>query len=267
MTSTYRLSRTLWIILALLTVAAAGIGVFAPRIYDGVITPVIEPGVFTQDLVSLIGAAVLLLLAVTSGETQLRRQAIAHGIIGFLFYAFSIYAIERVYTDLYPLYLIIVGLSLFTIVQSVAAARSEQTVEVSVPAYARVAASVFAILIAIMFNFIWISQLLPLIAERNRIDFLYSIYVIDLSFVMPAFVVAAVSALRQRQLGLLGLPSLFVLGAGILSPLAIAELIKPSRYGLAFIAGEFWLYLILTVLFVLFAGAYLALTRESTRGS
>jgi hypothetical protein len=258
-TSQFRLNRNLWLVLAILTLGAAGVGAVAPGIYEGLLSPVTEPGVFTQDIVALLAALLLAVLAVVTKEHHLRRRSVAHGVLGFLFYAYGIYAIERVYSALYPLYLAILAGSLYVLIQGVAIALPERAGALKLPKPVRIAAAVYAIVIAIMFNVIWLSQLVPLIQSRDRIDYLYSIYIIDLSFIMPAFIVTAISAWRNHQLGLIGLPSMFVLGAAILSPLASAELIKPARYGLDFSSGEFWLYLALTILFLAFAVVYLAI--------
>lgn len=262
----FRLTRILWVVLAVLTLAAAGVGVFAPQIYDGLVSSAIEPGIFTQDLVALVAALLLIFLAAVTGEHHLRRRSVSHGIMGFLFYAYGIYAMERVFSVLYPLYLAILAMSFFVLVRDIATAQAERVGRLEVRRAVRIPSAVFAIVIAVMFNIIWFSQLIPLIAARDRIDFLYSIYVIDLCFIMPAFVLLAISALRNRRLGLIGLPAMFVLGAGILSPLAIAELLKPSRYSMALNPGEFRLYLVLTLLFLLFAAVYLAVATVRVPG-
>jgi hypothetical protein len=116
-----------------------------------------------------------------------------------------------------------------------------------------------------MFNVIWFSQLVPLLQESDRIEYMYSIYVIDLSLVMPAFVIAAIMAIRCHHIGLMGIPALFVVGAGILGPLALAEAIKPIRYSIPSNTGDFLLYLILSVLFLVFASVFIAALKTSNR--
>jgi Zn-dependent protease with chaperone function len=80
---------------------------------------------------------------------------------------------------------------------------------------------------------------------------------IDLVFIMPTFVLTALWLLRGRALGIVGIPALFVLGIGILSPLALGELLAPVRFGRPMNLGEFWLYSTLSLSFVIFAAVYL----------
>jgi hypothetical protein len=129
----------------------------------------------------------------------------------------------------------------------------------------RIVGAVYGILIAVMFNVIWFSQLVPILQKGERIDYMYSIYIIDLSLVMPAFVIAAIMAIRCHPSGLMGIPALFLVGAGILGPLALAEAIKPIRYGMLSNMGDFLLYLILAVLFLVFASVFIAALKTSSR--
>jgi hypothetical protein len=101
-----------------------------------------------------------------------------------------------------------------------------------------------------MFNFIWISKLIPLLQTGERIEYTFSVYIIDLVFIMPAFVISALLAVRKRAVGIVGLPALFILSVGILRPLALAELLKPLRYGMPVNLNEFWLYSVLSMMFL-----------------
>jgi hypothetical protein len=247
--------------MAALSLVAAGSGGFDPSIYDGLVTDAIRPGVFTQDLVAIALSVVLGLLAFSGRSHPIRKRVVAHGILGFFFYAYGIYAIERIYNAFYPLYLILFGGSLFVLIHSVASVPNEATDHLTIPWWARLIGAGYGLLIAVMFNVIWFSALVPLLESGHRIDHMYSIYVIDLSFVMPAFVIASVLAWHRHPVGLMGLPSLFVLGVGILSPLALAEWIKPLRYGLPRDVGGLGLYGALAATFLILAFAFLVAMR------
>ncbi|TFC04389.1 hypothetical protein E3O42_05185 [Cryobacterium adonitolivorans] len=70
-------------------------------------------------------------------------------------------------------------------------------------------------------------MLIPLMRDRDQIDSLYSIFILDLGFIMPAFLILAVLALSNHGVGLVLLPSLYVLGFTLIFSLALAELVKP----------------------------------------
>jgi hypothetical protein len=259
-------NRVLWIVTSVLAIVAAAVGVLRPAIYDGVVAENIVPGVFTQDLVVFAGAMALLVLALMDTPARVRSRIVIAGILGFFFYAYGVYAMEQVYTELYFVYLAILGLSLFTIASTLVSLDYERLADYRLPPFVRVACSAYAIFVAIMFTFIWTGALIPLIRDGFRKEFTFSIYIIDLSFVMPAMAVSGVMALRRKPLGIVGVPALFVLGAGILSPLALAELLKPALYGRPTIPGELWLYLVLSVVFVGLTVLYLATLRAPKAG-
>lgn len=253
--------RIIWIVSAGLVILCAAVGLIRPTVYTRVISSDIEPGVFSQDAVALLAAVVLLFLAVIYKGTNLRQRISAHGILGLFFYAYGIYTIEQVYTWLYPAYLAIFSLSAYGLVYGITAMHRDRLEGSELPSGFRIAGAAFGIIIALMFNVIWFMQLIPLIQTANRIEYTYSVYVIDLCFVMPAFVISSLLALRNRTLGLTTLPSLFVVGIGILSPLVFAELIKPARYGMAVDRSALMLFSILTILFIIFFVLFLTSLR------
>ena len=88
--------------------------------------------------------------------------------------------------------------------------------------------AIFSILIAVIFTFLWTAALVPLMRDHDRIEFLYSIYILDLCFVMPAFFITAVMGLRRMPLGILMAPAMMITGFFVIFPLGLNELAKPS---------------------------------------
>ncbi len=252
------LNRMLYGLTGLLSLIAAVIGVLNPGMYDpAIVLTRIMPGVFTQDLLVIVGALAMIALAVSMRPDSYRATTVILGILGFFFYAYGIYAIEQVYTALYPLYLAILALTFYTMALSLASLDRPAIRALRLPKAVRYASSGYGVLIAIMFNIIWISQLIPLLRTHDRIENTFSVFIIDLVFIMPSFVITAYLTIRKRALGVIGLPALFIVGVGILSPLALAELLKPSRYGQPLNPGEFWLWAVLSLVFLVFTVVYL----------
>lgn len=251
------INKVMWVATSSLVLLASTVGILKPSIYEGVVAESIVAGVFTQDLVALVAAVVVIILALSANPQSFRKFIVIIGIFGFFFYAYGIYAMEQVYNWFYPIYLAIFSGSTFSIALSLASLDLRAISSVELPGWLRWAAALYGILIAFMFNFLWLGQLIPLLQAGDRIEHTFSIFIIDLCFVMPAFVITAVKTLRSKPLGEVGLPALFVLGVGILSPLALAELIKPTRYSLPMDVGQFALYLFLSISFGLFATVYL----------
>jgi multisubunit Na+/H+ antiporter MnhF subunit len=220
-------NRLLWSITAVLAIVAAGWGVLSPSIYDGVVEPSLRPGAFAQDIISVIAAAVLLTLSTRQRSHRIKVQIVALGLLGYLFYGYGIYAIERAYNGLYLIYLAIFALAFWSLLIAGASLRHEILARSSLPRSNRLVSASGAILQPAIFYPLWIGMLLPLMSFGERIDSLYSIFILDLCFIMPAFLVLGVMAYRNRSLGLTLLPAMFVLGFTLIFSLALAEVVKP----------------------------------------
>lgn len=85
----------------LLTLFVSVVGIWEPDIYTGIVAPSIIPGAYSQDLMSAAAAITLLCLSLTRRSDPPKRQIIALGLLGYLFYAYGIYVIERAYNGLY----------------------------------------------------------------------------------------------------------------------------------------------------------------------
>ena len=253
--------KPLFVVIAGLAFLASAAGVLFPRMYDPVVPASIQPGIFTQDLVVAIGSLVAMALAAGLGPRDVRKAVTILGILGFFFYAFGIYGIEQVYTPLHVVYLAVWAASFYALAYGLVSLDGDEIARWELPSWLRRGAAGYGILVAVVFNVLWIGQLIPLIRSADRIEYLFSVYVIDLVFIMPAFAIAAVLALRRRWLGVVGIPALFVLGVGILSPLALAEWLKPVRYGMPTDAGGLALFGGLAASFLAFTGIYFAAWR------
>lgn len=252
-----KFGRILWSISGLLAIVAALIGVMNPTIYSLVITSELLPGVIAQDVVTIIASVILLLLAVRIDETDTTKQMLILGIMGYLFYGYGLYVIERLYNIIYLLYMAIFSLSVYTILYNAANIKRSSLDTITIPRSIKNASAVYLVVNAIVFNLLWISQLLPLMQSGQKIEFLYGVYILDLCFVMPLFMIASISALRNRGPGLLVTPVLLVFGFLVLIPLALTELSKPLFYGLPMELEGMALFLTLSMLFLMLAFLYL----------
>ena len=249
-------NKILWLITASLSLIAALIGVFDPGIYSKVISRSLVPGTFSQDLMTIIASIILFLLIVFTKQEDAKKQIVILGILGYLFYAYGIFVIERVYTVLYLVYMAIFALSFWSLLHGVATIRQEilHTVTLTRPIrYVSVAGS---LLQPLLFYPLWISALLPLMETGRKIESLYSIYILDLCFIMPAFLILAIMTLKKRGLGLVLTPAMFVLGFTLIFSLVIGELAKPL-YQLTPDLSALTMSLLLSLLFLVLAGFHL----------
>jgi hypothetical protein len=66
------LNRTLFVLTGILALVAAGVGVLDPGMYDPVVSARIVPGVFTQDLLVIAAALVMIVLAALMRQDDYR---------------------------------------------------------------------------------------------------------------------------------------------------------------------------------------------------
>jgi hypothetical protein len=132
--------------------AAALVGVFKPSIYEKVVSNDILPAVFGQDLMTIVASIIILLLAIRIRREDSKKQIVILGILGYLFYAYGIYVIERLYSVLYYLYMAIFGLSFWSMAYGVAKIHPEILQKVQVPGLMRNVSVGFSLLVALVFS-------------------------------------------------------------------------------------------------------------------
>ena len=83
------------VLIGVLALSAAVTGITIPGIYSGIVSPELLPGAYSQDLISAVVSVAVILLAWTSRNTRPKGQILQLGLLGYLFYAYGIYVIER----------------------------------------------------------------------------------------------------------------------------------------------------------------------------
>ena len=167
-------------------------------------------------------------LALLGARVGPKAELVGLGLLGYLFYGYGIYVIERVYNVLYLNYLAIFGIAAWLVVLGAVdvvhytADRASLTRQ-----FSKISAG-GALLPPLIFYPLWISMLIPIMVTREQIDSLYSIFILDLVFIMPAFLLVAVGQFRGRSWAVLLAPVMFILGAVLIFSLALGELVKPA---------------------------------------
>jgi hypothetical protein len=126
-----------------------------------------------------IGAAIFMeILAVGAREQDIVAELVVLGIVGFVFYGYGIYVIERLYTALYLVHMAIFGLSLYALVYGVASMRVEALQRVELLGIVRWVAVGVLLFVAIMFDALWIGRLVPMMQSGQKAEFYYSILIL-----------------------------------------------------------------------------------------
>lgn len=226
-----------------------------PSIYEEVIFLEYRPGAISQDMVTVVAAGVILLLSFRIRERDSRRQIVVLALLAYLFYGYGVYSIDRTYNFLYFNYLALFGLSFYSITYGISSIDDSARREARLSRRLRITSVVFSLLIVIFFSSLWVSRLISLIQQAQKPEFAYSVFILDLSFIMPAFVILAVMVARNQGLGLLLTPGIYLLGFIVLLPVGLGEFLKP-RYGLQVEPGGVLLYLGTSLPFLILSVIY-----------
>ena len=232
-----KLAKIFWTITTAFTFLAALGGVLFNGIYVGLFPADFLPGAFPQDVLTILVCIFLFVLIATTRESDIKKQVVILGLLGSFFYLYGIFTMERVYNGFYLLYAAVFASSFWTIIYSLSGFRSAAFASLRLNNGIRKTTAITSIVIAVLFTFLWTMSLIPLMKAHNRIDFLYSIYILDLCFVMPAFFITAIMSLLKMPLGTLIGPAIMILGFFVIFPLGLNELAKPSA-GLAINYGS-----------------------------
>ena len=169
---------------AILVLICALPGLFAPGFYR-LVNPVLLPGSYGQDWMSLAIMPVFL-WAIQAGKAgSLRGLIVWIGLLTFYLYAYALYAFGPQYTALYPLYVAILGLSVFALVM---ASLSLDTSTFDSHLRGRLPIRwIIALFGAIVLSLapVWIAMMLKAI-QGGTPSLFTTIHVLDLAFVFPA---------------------------------------------------------------------------------
>lgn len=242
-------NKKLWLLNAVLSLLISLIGLTNQDIYSKVVSQQILPGVISQDLITAIISILLILIALRVKEKEIKIQIVALSFLAYIFYAYSIYAIEQLYNSFYLFYLLLASLSFWSLVVALANYENNFLKEVNLNKYLKYLTITFLIFIPILFYFLWTSQLLPLMAAGEKQEFTFSIYILDLIFVMPAMLITVVILIKNKSLGYLMAPLLFFKAFTLLFSVALGSFLRPF-YNVNFIAEEAFFYLILSLIFL-----------------
>lgn len=160
-----------------------------------------------QDWGNLLAVVVLVVAALRHRMGSQRAGLVWLGTVLYLTYAFIVYAFAVHLNYLFLGYVAVLGVSAWAMVFTVHSIRNPA---IRYPhGRARTVAAWVLIVIGVMFAGLWLSELVPALLEGTLPASLVEaglwvnpIHVIDLSTVLPAFIITGIGSLRSRELGL-----------------------------------------------------------------
>jgi hypothetical protein len=247
-----KLNKTLWLLVACLSLIAASIGVFNQDVYSQVVTSKLLPGTVAQDAITIIAGLVLLILSLTTRKADIRKPIIIVSLLAYLFYGYGIYVIERLYNSLYLLYMAIFALSFWSIVYGLVSINRDVARNVSVAKWLGYLSAGSLLFTGLLFYFLWTAQLWPLMQTGTRVEHTYSIFILDMALVLPALIISAILIIRKNALGSIFAPILFFKAFTLLFSVGLGGLLQPL-FGQTVPVGETAFYMVLSVVFLALA--------------
>lgn len=158
-------------------------------------------GSIAQDISMLLVSMILFCLSIYFLLKYSSKVLIAIiGLIWCEFYAFGLYVIQGQYTDIYYLYLVIFGLSIYGMIFGVLSFSGIKEEDVMLPKTIIRWVGGFLSTILIMMIPLWILRMIPNIMANNPAE-TYGVFVMDLGIVFPAMGVITVMLFRNKALG------------------------------------------------------------------
>ncbi len=129
-----------------------------------------------------------------------KRFIIILGLTGYFFYGYGLYAMQGQYTSIYLIYLIIFGLSLYSLIFGLLSFEPEAVNSYQLPGGLRKSIVIFLIVILVVLVPLWILFLSIDIANHVARD-TYGVFVLDLCVVFPALGLIVSQLLRNKPFG------------------------------------------------------------------
>jgi hypothetical protein len=215
--------------IAVLMAIASASGLFIPDLYRD--APSLVAQAIGQDAITLaVALPVLVVTAIFTGRGSKRARLIWLGMLVYAAYTYASYAFGIRFNPLFLIYVALLGCSTYALIGALAttdlagmkAAFTERTPVRSV--------SIFLLVVAALFYLMWLSEAIPasltgIPPESVQEDGTPTnvIHVLDMAWLLPAVIIAAVNLWRKRPLGYTLAPAL--LANLVFLPLAILSMI------------------------------------------
>ncbi len=221
---------------ALLAAAGAVVGLAATDRVYGQETDVLVDAAVAQDLVGLmILAPLLLVLGVAAARGSLRAYLCWTGCLAFTAYNYAIYAFSVQFGPLFPVWVAVLGLSVFALVGGLSTLPAAMA---GAPFAARAmpVAAWSVIAIGVTFALLWSSEIVPdlLAGVPSRSATTWDVptnpvHVLDLALFLPAVVTSGVLLLRRHPFGYATVVGQLVLLALTCLPILVTPFVAASR--------------------------------------
>ena len=199
----------LWLTLPLailLAIATTG-GIFISGLYRD--NPDFVAQAIGQDFVSLIVVLpTLVATAFLASRGSPHARIIWLGGLIYLVYTYAIAAFDVNFNSLFLVYVAVLGCSLYALIGGLVTTDLLGIKKCFTEKTPVQAISIYLVVLAVLFYFLWLREIIPALIAREIPQSIQDngtptngIHVLDMAWILPAFVITAVSLWRKRALG------------------------------------------------------------------
>jgi hypothetical protein len=185
------------VFIAVLLTIAAGTGLLYSWIYDPFVKGQIVPMLLGQDLLSLLSVPVLIGAVFLTRRKVMMGPVIWTGILLYITYAYALLAFGAVYTSLFLLYIALMGLSIYSMIILVSTIDDEMYQDRLAAMGSVKAKGIYLISLGTVVGIVWILILLRTMITSQPIIGINTVYVLDLTILLPAFILVGIRQLRR----------------------------------------------------------------------
>ena len=171
-----------------------------------------------QDIVNLfIVVPILLIAAIFAWRKSKLGFLIWSGAIFYLAYSYTIYSFGLHFNNLFIAYCLILGLSFYSLIYFVIISLNENVSEWFTKGFSTKSTGIFLIVIATLFYFIWLSEIIPAIlinaTPKSIIEsglLINPVHVLDIAICLPALIITGITLIKKKNIGFLLAPTMMI---------------------------------------------------------
>jgi hypothetical protein len=203
--------------LAILTAIVSYAGIFIESTYARENALYAAQGI-GQDMVNLfVVVPVLLIAAVFAWRKSKLGLLIWSGAIFYLAYSYTIYSFGLHFNNLFIAYCLILGLSFYSLIYFVIISTKEDVSEWFAKETSTKSTGIFLIVIAVLFYFIWLSEIIPAILvnaiPKSIVEsglLINPVHVLDIAICLPALIITGIALIKKKNIGFLLAPTMMI---------------------------------------------------------
>ena len=203
--------------LAILTAIVSYAGIFIEDTYSKETLIYAVQGI-GQDIVNLFFVVPILVIASFFAYRRSKCWLLIwSGTIYYLAYSYTIYSFALHFNNLFLAYCMILGLSFYSLVYFLLSSLKESVSGWFMSDIKSKATGVFLIIIAGMFYFIWLSEIIPAMMHHSTPKSIIEsgllinpVHVLDLAICLPGLLITGVLLIKQKSIGYLLAPTMLI---------------------------------------------------------